>query len=119
MKRLLVTTACVAVVILGIDRAGAISPTNVGTVRLVATGHGSLGPPPPLNCLGGNCPDHLYVRFDHGPQAIRGSLDVPLEIKGKADPFTLCNKFKGSGNLGELSVEIVGDICAHGGSHFS
>jgi hypothetical protein len=72
-----------------------------------------------VDCLGGNCPDHLYVRFDHGPQALRGSLDVPLEIKAKADPFTLCNKFKGSGNIGDLTVEVVGDICARGGSHYS
>lgn len=124
MKLLLVVVACVAVLVFGIeaftaDRPEAINPADVGTVRLFATGQGSLGPPSPLDCPGANCPEHIRVRFDHGPQALRGLLDVPLEIKGKADPFTLCNKLKGTGTLGDLTVEVVGDVCFRGATRYS
>lgn len=109
----------IAVQVVAADHSEAVNPTDVGTVRVVATGQGGLGPPAPVNCLAGDCPDHLYLRFDSGPQALRGSLDVPLEIKPKPDPFTRCNKFKGSGNLGVLTVEVVGDLCARGAVRYS
>src|SRR5690349_16115396 len=106
MKRSLLTVlACVAAVLVFIAgafaaaRTEAINPTDVETVRLFARGQGSLGSPAPVNCSATSCPEHLYVRFDHGAQALRGSIDVPIEIQREADPFTLCSKFKGSGTL--------------------
>lgn len=122
----LIIVACAAALVFAVevfaaDRTEAINPTDVGTVRAFARGQGGLGPPAPVECVRlGTCPEHLYVRFDHGTPALRGSIDVPIDIQREKDPFTGCSKFKGSGTLnGQLAVQVVGDLCTQGGIRYS
>ena len=125
MKRSLVVV-CTAVLLFGIeafaaDRPEAINPTDVGTVRAFVRGQGSLGPPS-AECSPSatSCREHLSVTFDRGTPALRGQVDVPIDIQREGDPFTGCNKFKGTGTLGDrLAVEMVGDLCVRGGIRFS
>lgn len=110
MNRSLLVVACsfpplgFAVEAFAADRPQAINPQDVATVRAFARGQGALGPPS-ADCAPSDtsCREHLYITFDRGTSALRGQVDVPIDVQRASDPFTGCKRFNAKGLWGATS----------------